>query len=116
MREESVSTCKHGWASENCVKCPRCWDEARWRNEEAALRDRIRELQRTVAFFASVIKSGEGWSDECDRAWPVRLEPCVHNFHRTEHGMMPCTKCGAEPPPASARDADSGTGVEGGGK
>lgn len=70
--------------------------------EITTLRGQIRDLQRTVAFFASVIKSGEGWTEQCDRAWPVTLEPCVHDFHRTEHGVMPCTKCGADAPPSAA--------------
>src|SRR5690554_1152684 len=29
---------------------------------------RIRELEETVAFFASVIKSGEPWTEQCEQA------------------------------------------------
>jgi len=29
---------------------------------------RIEEMEKCVAFFASVIKSGESWTDECEKA------------------------------------------------
>jgi len=31
----------------------------------AELRHEISQLQRTIAFFASVIKSGEPWTEQC---------------------------------------------------
>src|SRR5690606_6475353 len=33
----------------------------------AAAEARVRELEVTVAFFASVIRSGEGWSETCQQ-------------------------------------------------
>lgn len=117
---DPIRDCKHGRLKRKCEECDSeariatleaqgraladiaMQTKAMWMDETASLRGQIRDLQRTVAFFASVIKSGEGWSEQCDRAWPVTLEPCIHDFHRAEHGIMPCTKCGADAPPVAA--------------
>lgn len=37
----------------------------RLRLEVTELTERLHRTQRVVGFFASVIKSGEGWSSEC---------------------------------------------------
>ena len=36
--------------------------------ENAQLKAKFAVAERTVSFFASVIKSGESWSSECDSA------------------------------------------------
>ena len=45
------------------MRCPVCMTV-----EIEAKDQRIAEQQKTIAFFASVIKSGERWSEQCQAA------------------------------------------------
>ena len=44
--------CEHGWASENYVKCPRCYDAARHAEEVAALSARLAAAEADLETLA----------------------------------------------------------------
>jgi hypothetical protein len=49
--------------------------EKEWAQWAAPLRERVKNLRAVVGFFASVIKSGEAWSEQCEAALKSEVIP-----------------------------------------
>ena len=54
-----IGECEHGYQRWHCETC-------KLRAVADRLAGRVAMLERCVAFFASVIKSGEPWSETCE--------------------------------------------------